>query len=67
MNISPFYFVLFFVFCLLMKKETISIVIQLSIPMSSPQKTDYSEDSHIGDSSYILGLSHLLNNCDIRL
>lgn len=54
-----------FIFCLI-RKERILIVIQLSIPMSSPRKTDYNADSHIEDSSYILRLSHLLNNGDIR-
>lgn len=59
-----FCFWLFF-FCLI-RKERILIVIQLSIPMSSPRKTDYNADSHIEDSSYILRLSHLWNNGDIR-
>lgn len=66
MNISPFCFVFgYFCFCLI-RKERILIVIQLSIPMSSPRKTDYNADSHIEDSSYILRLSHLWNNGDIR-
>lgn len=45
MNISPF--CLFVFLCLLMKKETISIVIQLSNQMYFPRKTEYREDSHI--------------------
>lgn len=59
LNISPF-------FCILMKKETISIVIQLSISMSSPRRPNIVRILTMGNSGYILRLPHLWNNGDIR-
>lgn len=65
MNISPF-FLFFGIFMLVNEKRKDFNRNSVKHSDVSPRKTNYSEDSHIGDSSYLLRLSHLWNNGDIR-